>query len=204
MTLFDRQHLDQIIKEQNLAANMRFSDEDYIKIGQLINVQYFLTGSMQKLPDGEFAVSFSITESSSGVSRASFMQNGTPAGVRDGTLLNTAAETLLAQMGVTLTETGRRTLRTGRYMTARTEAGYARGVAAEASGSSVEALLNYSQAVAFDPSRIEALTRLSSVSSEISGGSISADILNDIQARDAWLEAFKEAAAFSTATRPLR
>jgi hypothetical protein len=196
MTLFDRQHLDQIIKEQNLAANMRFSDEDYIKIGQLINVQYFLTGSMQKLSDGEFAVSFSITESSSGVSRASFMRNGTPAMVRDGTLLNAAAESLLAQMGVTLTETGSRTLRTGRYMTAHAEAGYARGVAAEASGSPVEALLNYSQAVAFDPFRIEALTRLGSVSSEISGGSISASILNDLQARDAWLEAFKEAAAF--------
>jgi formylglycine-generating enzyme required for sulfatase activity len=202
MTLFDRQHLDQIIEEQDLAANMRFSDEDYIKIGHLINVRYFLTGSMQKLPGGEYAVSFSITESSSGVSRASFMENGTPAAVRDGTLLNAAAESLLAQMGITLTETGRRTLRVGRYMTARAEAGYAQGVAAEASGQAVEALLNYSQAVAFDPSRLEALTRLGSVSSEISGGSVSASILNDLQARDAWLAAFKEAAAFFNSRPP--
>jgi tetratricopeptide (TPR) repeat protein len=122
--------------------------------------------------------------------------------IQDGSLLNDAAESLLTQMGVILTETGRRTLMTGRYMAARAEAGYARGVAAEAGGAAVEALLNFSQAVAFDPSRFEALTRLGSVSSEISGGSISADILNDLQARDAWLEALKEAAAFFNSRPP--
>jgi formylglycine-generating enzyme required for sulfatase activity len=196
MTLFDRQHLDQIIKEQDLAANMRFSDEDFIKIGSLINVQYLLTGSMQKLPSKEFAISLSITEASSGISRASFMQNGTAEAVQDGTLLNAASESLLSQMGIALTETGRRNLTSARYMTARAEAGYARGVAAEASGAAVEALLNFSQAVAFDPSRLEALSRLGSVSSEISGGSVSAHILNDFQARRTWLDAMKEAAAF--------
>jgi hypothetical protein len=130
------------------------------------------------------------------------MKNGSATAVQDGTLLNEAAESLLAQMGVTLTETGRRTLRAGRYMAARAEAGYARGMAAEAGGAAVEALLNYSQAVAFDPSRLEALSRLGSVSSEISGGSVSAHILNDIQARRAWLEACKEAAAFFNSHPP--
>jgi hypothetical protein len=157
---------------------------------------------VQKLPSGEFSVSLSITESGTGESRASFMKNGTAAAVQDGTLINDASESLLSQMGVTLTETGRRTLTTGRYMAARAEAGYARGVAAEAGGAAVEALLNYSQAVAFDPSQLESLSRLGSVSSEISGGSVSANILNDLQARDAWLAAFKEAAAFFNSHPP--
>jgi hypothetical protein len=196
MTLVDRQNLNQIIAEQDLAANRRFSDKDFITIGNLTNAQYFLTGTVQKLPSGEFSVSLSITESGTGESKASFMKNGTAAAVQDGTLINDATESLLAQMGVALTETGRRTLVTGRYMVARAEAGYARGVTAEESGASVEALLNYSQAVAFDPSQLESLSRLGSISSEISGGSVSASILNDIQARRAWLEAFKEVAAF--------
>jgi formylglycine-generating enzyme required for sulfatase activity len=202
MTLIDRQNLDQIIKEQDLASEGRFSDDDFIKIGSLTNARYFLTGMMQKLPGGEFAVSLSISDSSTGESSAAFIRNGSAAAVQDGSLLNDATEALLTQMGVTLTETGRRTLMTGRYMTARAEAGYARGVAAEAGGAAVEALLNFSQAVAFDPSRLEALSRLGSVSSEISGGSISADILNDLQARDAWLEALKEAAAFFNSRPP--
>jgi hypothetical protein len=130
------------------------------------------------------------------------MKNGTLAEVLDGTLLNDAAESLLAQMGVVLTETGRRSLTTSRYMTARAEADYARGVAAEASGAAVEALLNYSQAAAFDPSRLEALSRLGSVSSEISGGSVSANILNDLKAYETWLDVFKEAAAFFNSRPP--
>ncbi|MDR0708532.1 MAG: hypothetical protein LBF77_00525, partial [Spirochaetaceae bacterium] len=202
MTLIDRQNLDQIIAEQDLASGGRFSDSDFVRIGSLVNAGYFLTGTVQKLPGGEFALNLSVTEASTGVSRASFMKNGGAAAVQDGTLLNDAAESLLAQMGVTRTETGRRTLRAGRYMAARAEAGYARGVAAEAGGAAVEALLNYSQAVAFDPSRLEALSRLGSVSSEISGGSVSAKILNDLLARDAWLEAFKEAASFFNSHPP--
>jgi tetratricopeptide (TPR) repeat protein len=196
MTLIDRQNLDQIIAEQDLAAGGRFSDSDFVRIGSLVNAGYFLTGTVQKLPGGEFALSLSVTEASTGISRASFMKNGSAAAVQDGTLLNDAAESLLAQMGVTLTETGRRTLRAGRYMAARAEAGYARGVAAEAGGAAVEALLKYSQAVAFDPSR------LGSVSSEISGGSVSAKILNDLLARRAWLAACKEAVAFFNSHPP--
>jgi hypothetical protein len=196
MTLIDRQNLDRIIAEQDLAANGRFSDNDFVKTGGLTNARYLLAGTVQKLPGGDFSLSLSITDSSTGESRASFMKNGSAAAVRDGSLLNEAAEQLLARMGVTLTERGRRALSAGRYMAARAEAGYARGVTAEAGGEAVQALLNFSQAVAFDPYRLEALSRLGSVSSEISGNSVSANILNDLQARRAWLDAMKEAAAF--------
>jgi hypothetical protein len=47
------------------------------------------------------------------------MRNGNAATVQDGTLPNDAAESLPARMGVTLTAAGRRTLTTGRYMSAR-------------------------------------------------------------------------------------
>jgi adhesin HecA-like repeat protein len=202
MTLIDRQNLSRILAEQDLAANNRFSGEDFISIGNLTNAEYFLTGTVQKLPAGDFSVSLSITGAGSGESRASFMQTGNAADLQDGTLINSAVESLLGQMGVTLTETGRRTLITGRYMAARAEAGFARGLAAQESGAAVEALLNYSQAVAFDPSQMESLARLGSISSEISGGSVSANILNDIQARNAWTAAFRETAAFFNSHPP--
>ncbi|MDR1127801.1 MAG: CsgG/HfaB family protein [Treponema sp.] len=196
MTLIDRQNLNQILAEQELAANGRFSPSDFISLGNLTNAEYFLTGTLQKLPSGEFAVSLSITGSGSGESRAAFTRNGTAEALQDGTLINGAVEDLLVQMGVRLTETGRRTLGTGRYMAAQAEAGYARGLVAQESGAAVEALLNYSQAATFDPSQMESLARLGSISSEIVGGSVSANILNDIQARNAWIDAFKEAATF--------
>jgi hypothetical protein len=202
MTLSDRQNLNRIFAEQELAANGRFSDTDFISMTNLTNAEYILTGNIQKLPGGVFSVSLSITGSASGESRASFMQTGTAEALWDGTLISSAAEDILAQMGVRLTETGRRSLRTGRYMAARAATGFARGLAAQESGAAVEALLNYSQAAAFDPSRIESLARLGSISSEISGGSVSANILGDIQARNAWLDAFRETAAFFNSHPP--
>jgi hypothetical protein len=167
-----------------------------ISLGNLTNAGYFLTGTVQKLPSEEFSVNLLISESQRGESRASFMENGTAEALQAGTLINGAVESLFAQMGVKLTETGHRTLVTGRYMAARAEAGYARGLVAQESGAAVEALLNYSQAVAFDPSQMESLARLGSLSSEIEGGSVSANIFNDILTRNAWIAAFKETAVF--------
>ncbi|MDR1363663.1 MAG: CsgG/HfaB family protein, partial [Spirochaetaceae bacterium] len=202
MTLIDRQNLNSILSEQELAANGRFSPNDFVSLGNLTNAEYFLTGTIQKLPDGEFSINLSITGAGNGESRASFMRSGTAKSLQDGTLINNAVVSLLEQMGVNLTETGRRSLATGRYMAARAEADFAHGLAAQERGAEVAALLNYSQAAAFDPSQIESLVRLGSVSSEIGGGSVSLNILNDIQARNAWIDAFHEVADFFNSRPP--
>jgi tetratricopeptide (TPR) repeat protein len=113
-----------------------------------------------------------------------------------GTLLNEATAELLTQLGVQLTESGLQTLLAGNTSTVLAEAGLARGITAQAGGSEIEALFNYTQAITFDPSQIETLSRLNTLSSTISGGTISQRIVNDIQERDRWLEAFKETARF--------
>ncbi|MCL2880419.1 MAG: SUMF1/EgtB/PvdO family nonheme iron enzyme, partial [Treponema sp.] len=91
---------------------------------------------------------------------------------------------------------GKQALLAGNRAAAQSEAWLARGITAQAAGSQIQALFNFSQSIAFDPSQMEALARLSQLSSTISGGSISEGIVNDIQARDRWLEAFKETARF--------
>jgi WD40 repeat protein len=113
-----------------------------------------------------------------------------------GALINEATAELLSQLGVMLTETGLKTLLAGNTSTVLAEAGLARGIAAQAGGAEVEALFNFTQAITFDPSQLEALSRLNILSSTISGGTISQRIVNDIQARDRWLEVFKETARF--------
>ena len=197
INLIDRQNLDKIIAEQNLAANGRFSDSDFIRIGNLTNAQYFLFGTIQKLSGDRYSLQLSITDSSTGVRRANFMKNGSLSQLEGrGTLINEATAELLSQLGVELTETGLKTLLAGNTSTARAEAGLARGITAQAGGSEIEALFNYTQVITFDPSQIEALSRLNILSSTISGGTISQRILNDIQARDSWLNVFKETARF--------
>jgi len=198
INLIDRQNLNRIISEQNLAASGRFSDNDFVRIGNLTNTQFYLFGLVQRLPGNRFSLQLSITESSTGIRRASSMKEGTLMQLFEGRalLLNEATAELLEQMGVQLTAAGRQTLLAGNISTVQSQAGLARGITAQSDGSDIQALFNFAQAVSFDPSQVEALSRLNTLSNTISGGTISQRILNDIQARDSWLEAFKEAARF--------
>jgi hypothetical protein len=49
INLIDRQHLNSLIAEQNIAARGRFSEKDFVSIGNITNAQYFLFGTIQKL-----------------------------------------------------------------------------------------------------------------------------------------------------------
>jgi hypothetical protein len=197
ITLIDRQNLDRIISEQNIAANGYYSDTDFSTIGNLTNTRYFLFGTIQKLSGVHYSLQLSITDSEAGIRRANYMGNGTLAQLEGtGTLINTASADLLDQIGVRLTNTGRQALLAGNTSTVQAAAGLARGISAQSAGQEVEALLNFSQSVAFDPSQMEALSRLTSLSSTISGGSISERIVNDILARNQWIETFRETSRF--------
>jgi len=197
VNLIDRQNLNRIIAEQNIAASGRFSDKDFVSIGNLTNTQYFLFGTIQKLSGNKYSLQLSVTEASTGVRKASFMKDGTSAQFEEnGAIINEATAELLEQLGIQLTAVGKQALLTGNTVTALAEAGLAKGITAQAGGAEIRALFNFAQAVSFDPSQIEALSRLSALSTSISGGTISQRIINDIQARDKWLEVFKETAKF--------
>ena len=197
INLIDRQNLDRIIHEQNLAASGRFSDRDFISIGNLTNTQYYLFGTIQRLSDDQYTLQFSVTESSTGVRKANFMKSGALSQIEGrGDLLNEATADLLEQMGIQLTASGLQTLMAGDTSAVLAEAGLARGITAQAGGAEVEAMFNFAQAITFAPSQPEAISRLSVLSTTISGGTISQRIMNDIQARDQWLEAFRETTRF--------
>jgi hypothetical protein len=196
ITLIDRQNLEQVLAEQGLSVSGNYSDEDYISIGKLTNAQYIMASLIQKIPGDEYSLQFSITDAATGVRAASFMKNGTSAQVRNGALINEASVDLLSQIGVRLTDSGRAALLRGRSAAVWAETGFAKGIAAEQSGDAVEAMLNYTQSIAFDPSQLEALDRLSNISREISGGTLSERILGDIEARKKWLDVLKRTASF--------
>jgi WD40 repeat protein len=197
VNLIDRQNLDRIIAEQNIAANGRFSERDFVSIGNLTNAQYFLFGTIQRLSGNRYSLQLSVTEASTGVRKANFMKDGTSAQFEvNGTIINEATAELFEQLGVQLTTAGKQALLAGNTLTALAEAGLARGITAQTGGAEVQALFNFAQAITFDPTQIEALSRLNTLSTSISGGTISQRILNDIQARDRWLEVFKETTKF--------
>lgn len=196
ITIIDRQHLDRIISEQDIAAGGRFSEDDFISIGNLTNTQYNLFGTILRLGGEQFNLQLSITELGSGIRRATSMRTGSLAQLERGTLINEATEDLLTQMGVALTESGRQSLLAGNIAMVRAETGIARGITAQADGDEVGAMFNIIQAVTFDPGNIEAANRLITLSADISGGTISERIVGDIEQRNRWLDVFRETTRF--------
>ncbi|MDR0497082.1 MAG: CsgG/HfaB family protein [Treponema sp.] len=77
VTLIDRQNLDKIISEQDIGTSGRFSDTDFVSIGQLTNTQYFLFGTVQKLSGERYSLQLSVTDSVTGIRTANFMKDGT-------------------------------------------------------------------------------------------------------------------------------
>lgn len=197
MTIVDPQYLNRIITEQNIGANGRFSENDYISIGKITGAQYFCVGNIQKTSNERFLLELYIRDSGAGSGKTRFIRDSALDRIEgSGALINEAVAEFLAQLGVTLNEAGNKAILAGNNSAVKSEAFLARGIIAQAKGSPVEALLNISLSAAFNPSRAEALSRLKTLSSEVSGGITDQRIQNDKQARERWLEAFKETTRF--------
>ncbi|MDR1318033.1 MAG: hypothetical protein LBJ90_00280, partial [Treponema sp.] len=112
MTIVDRRNLETILAEQNHSLSGSYSDEDYITIGNLVNARYIAAGSLKKISNGIFFLEVSITDAETGVRKASFGPKNCSLGDLQGlSVLKEAVADLLPQMGVVLTETGKRSLR---------------------------------------------------------------------------------------------
>jgi hypothetical protein len=196
MTIIDRQFLNRVEAEQALSLSGAFSDEDYIRIGNLTNARYILTGSMRK-NGNRIEMQLAVTAAETAERKASFSQSGEALSFWREEIVNQATAALLEGMGVALTDAGRARLSAGDAGTAAAESALARGIAAQTQGSTVEALSWFYQAAAADPASAEAENRLSALSGRvISSGGFGTAVRNDIERRRAWLGMMRECAAF--------
>jgi hypothetical protein len=194
MTILDRQNLDKILAEQRLSASGDFSDEDYIRMGELVNARYILTGSITKTPSG-YVLELAVSESETGIRKASYP----PKPVSAITLENLAAvkeasANLLEQLGVSLTGRGKTELaETANTASINAETALSKAITAQKNGTVVEALAYYYQAVNYDSSLAEAASRLNVLQANVSSGNIGSDTRNDIRWRRDWVARLTEA-----------
>jgi hypothetical protein len=196
MTVLDRQNLDKILDEQQQSLSGNYSDDDYVRIGNLTNAQYILAGMILGMPDNVVSVQLSITDVETGERRASFIKNCIIDDLRNASVVKEASAELLQQMGIELTEYGRAALFDGQSSTVSAEASLAKGIAAQKNGSVVEALSYYYEAASYNPSLSEATSRLSVLSANVQNGNIGESVRNDIQQRNAWVSVLKECEEF--------
>ncbi|GHU69041.1 hypothetical protein FACS189450_01130 [Spirochaetia bacterium] len=154
ISVLDRQNLEKVLKEAE--SGIYQSEVDFVQLGEIVNVGYALTGSLTKTASG-FAMQIQIADIANGLTKASYTGSCTAQELENFTGIRKASLDLLTQMGVQLTAKGREELtETGSQQTINAETALAKGITAQRSGTTVEALAYYYQAADYDNSLAEA------------------------------------------------
>jgi TolB-like protein len=193
MTIIDRQNFEKILAEQTLSMSGYFSDDDFLRIGNLINARYILVGSVTKTATA-YMLELSVTDAESGERKASYPPTQvSPLALENLTAVKEATVNLLQQLGVQLTDRGRQELRKVPDTAAvQAEIALARGITAQRQGTEVMALSYFFQAAARNPALLEAVNRSSVLNANISSGNIGENVRNDIIWRRNWVQRLTE------------
>jgi hypothetical protein len=134
MTIADRQQLDRVLAEQQLAADEAFSDKDFVSIGNLTSARFLLTGSIIRMTGRDFSLELGIANAETGERLRTFTKNCAEGELRDGRVINEAALDFLAFLGVELTGEEQGIILAAR-VEAEGDAALARAIIAQRSGS---------------------------------------------------------------------
>jgi hypothetical protein len=188
MTIVERQHVEKIMADVAKAMQSGYySDETMVKIGHAANASHVLTGLVTKTANA-ITLELVVTNAQTLEREASYHKSTSLLALENSSAINDAAADLLRQLGVSLTSAGLAELKkTADMNKIQAENWLARGITAERQGTQVTAQSYYFLAAALDPSLLEAATRSSTISANISSGNIGADIRNDIAWRDNWV-----------------
>ncbi|MDR2095980.1 MAG: CsgG/HfaB family protein [Treponema sp.] len=193
ITLHDRQNLDKILAEQNLSASGYFSENDYVRMGELVNVQFFATGKLIKMSSGEFSLDLQIVDPSTGKRIHSYEKNLILSkDIRNGSAVRLACSSFLTDLGVVLTEAGRLALEGEQTLQNEAELDLAKGIEAGKSGNFVESLHFLNKGAESRDGTGEASTRLQLLSAEFTDGGVGAAIVRDVEEREVWLKRMNE------------
>jgi hypothetical protein len=196
--------MDRILEEQILSESGNFSETDYVRIGKITNTQLILAGTITRITAG-YSLDLGISDAETGVRKYSYPpKTYTVAQIESGEAAADAVEDLLSQMGIALTEPGKTELhKTVKKETVNAEVAMSRGIAAQKSGTVVEALSYFYNAASLDPGLPELNSRLSVLQASVKSGNFREDAKNEIQQRKAWLALLKECEDFYRGKLPI-
>ena len=192
ISVLDRVRLDEQYAEL-LSGYYSDDAEAGMDLGRLTPTDYIMGGSITRTATG-YALQMQITKSADKMTTASHSGTFTFAELDNLTGIRRASLDLLEKMGVTPTERTRTELAGAAAVNhVNAQTALAQGITAQRGGTVVEALSLYIQSSNYEPGLAEAASRMNILSANISSGNIGADVRNDLQWRDQWVERLKEA-----------
>jgi TolB-like protein len=193
MTIIDRQNLEKVMGEWKEATSGKYSDEDYVRIGNLTNASHILTGNISKTANA-LMIEFSVTDVQSGERKASYSPKPVSLlALENLSAIKEVSVDLLRQLDVELTNEALTELKQTENMAKiQAETMLARGITAQKQGTEVAALSYFFQAAILDPSLAEAVNRSSVMAANVSSGNIGEDARNDVAWRKSWVKRLEE------------
>ncbi|MCL2063793.1 MAG: CsgG/HfaB family protein [Candidatus Cloacimonetes bacterium] len=198
MTVFDQQYIENILRQQRLSLSGDFSESGAMEIGRLTNAQFVVFGNLTKIGNN-FNLSLAVSNVTTGERVASFIPTQVSLqSLRDFSAVREACRDILLQLGVNLTERSIQDLSRAEDNIALIEGAeaFARGRVLDMRGDTVEAAIFYFQAANSDPTLLDAVQRVSVISSAISDGSLGFSVRNRFREHDAWRDLVQEIRTF--------
>lgn len=187
MEIIDRQTISQVLEEQNLSLSQNSGDKNtIIKIGNITNAQFLLTGTLEKMNANDFSLQLSIVNAETAVIQASHVAAVSIAELRSLKPIREASIDLLKRMGVELTAEGVEAIRSVALPEAQGAIALAQGIAA-GDENPVEKLIYLTNAVAFDSRQLEAIELLASTETDMSRMGTGAALQNDAEQQKQFL-----------------
>jgi hypothetical protein len=181
MEIIDRQTISQVLETQNVSLSQSGGDKNtIIKIGNITNARFLLTGTLEKMNAGNYSLQLSVVNAETAVIRASRAATASMAELRSLRPLREASIDLLKQMNVHLTPEGEAAIRRVAMSEAQGAVALAQGIAA-GDENPVEKLIYLTNAVAFDSRQLEAIELLASTENDRGQMGTGAALQNDAE-----------------------
>ncbi|WP_461256238.1 leucine-rich repeat domain-containing protein [Treponema sp. R80B11-R83G3] len=195
MTLFDRVS-NQKQYDELLSGIYSDNDKAGLDLGHLASTEYMLVGNITKTTTG-YVLQLTVNKNSDKTTAAVYSGTVSIAELDNLVGVRRASLDLLPKMCVSLTAQARTEL-TKAPSTDQGNAlvNMAQGIIAQRQGTEVTALSYYMQAASFDPALLEAASRSSVLTANISSGNIGNDTRNDIQWCKDWTARLAETETF--------
>ena len=205
MNVVDRQNADMVKAEQRLSENAAYDEKSAIELGKLTSARLIITGSIMAKSNA-YALTFSITDAETGETKAtSSIPNCLAFALEDGTAANQISYDLMKGYRITLSgEAQSKLTQKASVMSgeAAAQASVAKGIVAEQSGATIEALTYYIQARKSDKKLDEATSRMANMTTVVTSGNYGANAKNLIKLRNDWDKLLREATELIASNPP--
>jgi TolB-like protein len=195
MTVIDRANEQLVLAEQSISASGNYSEDDYIRVGNLTNAQYIVAGKITKIANA-YSVSFRINHTETNEIQTAFNKTYPLKDIETGLAPKEAVCELLAGMGIQLTEAGEKSLLAIQETQVRASAELAKGMAAEKNGDLVEALAHFTGAVEADSNMREASEHIQNFSGVVPTGSIRERAEQALAQKQKWEKIFADLGSY--------